>query len=81
MRQIAIVMAEWTWYYATVVMTPSILILWNSCCGHFYYGLSSWIFQVIADKFDVLYENLTDGKTTQSKTRVKKRTTEKIKTW
>ena len=37
--------------------------------------------RIIADNFHVLYENLTDGKTTQSKTRVKKRTAEKNMTW
>ena len=32
--------------------------------------------RIIADNFHVSYDNLTDGKTTQSKTRVKKRTAE-----
>ena len=36
--------------------------------------------RIFADDFRVLYENLTDGKITQSKTRVKKRTAEKIMT-
>ena len=42
------------------VLTPSVLYLWNCCCGNVCGGLHSWLFMLVAEKFDV-EEHRFDG--------------------
>ena len=51
------------WYVLGVlvtVITPTIVHIWNSCCGSIWYGLHSWLFQLVAEKFGVC-ENYFEG--------------------
>ena len=44
------------WYMIGVlvtVITPTIMHIWNSCCGSVWHGLHSWLFQLVAEKFGV----------------------------
>ena len=35
------------------VLTPTVLHLWNSMWGRLYSGFHSWLFQVVAGRFDI----------------------------
>ena len=51
------------WYAIDIfvsVLTPSVLYLWNCCCGNVCGGLHSWLFMLVAEKFDV-EEHRFDG--------------------
>ena len=51
------------WYAMGIlvsVATPTALYIWNSCCGSFCSGLHSWLFQMVAKKFEVC-ENRFEG--------------------
>ena len=52
-----------SWYAIGIfvsVFTPSVLYLWNCCCGNVCGGLHSWLFMLVAEKFDV-EEHRFDG--------------------
>ena len=52
-----------SWYAIGIfvrVLTPSGLYLWNCCCGNVCGGLHSWLFMLVAEKFDV-EEHRFDG--------------------
>ena len=52
-----------SWYAIGIfvsVLTPSVLYLWNGCCGNVCGGLHSWLFMLVAEKFDV-EEHRFDG--------------------
>ena len=44
------------WYVIGIlisVITPTVVHIWNSCCGSIWFGLHSWLFQLVAEKFGV----------------------------
>ena len=49
-------MATISWYaigLIVAVLTPSVLYLWNGCCGSVYHGIHSWFFMRVAERFQV----------------------------
>ena len=45
-----------SWYAYGIffsILTPSLLYVWNCCCGHACAGVHSFIFKLVAEKFDV----------------------------
>lgn len=44
------------WYAVGIfmsVLTPSVMYLWSGCCGNICEGLRSWVFMLVAQKYDV----------------------------
>ena len=45
-----------SWYAIGIflsVLTPSLLYVWNACFGNVCNGIHSWLFMLVAEKFDV----------------------------
>ena len=63
------------WYVIGVlvtVITPTIMNIWNSCCGSVWHGLHSWLFQIVAKKFEVCENRFQGVGNTAAITRVVK---------
>ena len=51
---------SWSWYQPSLLhvflfslVTPSLIHIWNGCCGNIFAGLRSFLFKTVAELFNV----------------------------